>query len=146
MHTFFARLGDSRSVAHGAVSTGALTALAFVNPRTLTPGKRLAYRATLAGLSAWTVWTSFRQRPNEVPVAPEVRVAVTTVAAGTVMGVAEVGEMLDAAVHDGLVKRGVKKPRLWLATATAVLGVLTWYLERKSDTLFADITNPEVDA
>lgn len=133
MNTFISQLGDSRSAEHGAVSTAALAALALINPRKLTPGKRFVYRTTLAGLTAWTVWASFRPRPHDVPILPEVRVGITTAAAGTVMGAAELGEMLDGKLHDGLVKRGVKRPRAWLAVATATLGVATWYLDRKND-------------
>lgn len=131
------KLGDGKSASHAIVSTVAMSALALVNPRTLTPGRRMLYRSALAGLTGWMAWASMREESSAVPVPPEVKVGVTAASAGVVMGAAEFGEHLDGKIHDGLVKRGVKRPRVWIAAATAVLNLAVFALDRTSNDRFA---------
>lgn len=77
--TFTARsalrdLHDTRTLAHGLVSTAATVALTLVEPRGLTPGRRAVYRTAVGVFSAWTMWAGLRT---------EVAAAAETAAAGT---------------------------------------------------------------
>lgn len=120
---------------HGVVSTGLVAALALVEPRKLTTGRRLGYRVGVAAVAAWTMWVSLRTSKNTGPdlLGPVGRVAVTTGAAGAVFGFAEAGEAIDARLHDGLVRVGARRPRLWLAAGEAALSALAWGMGRVSD-------------
>ncbi|GAA4195758.1 hypothetical protein GCM10022219_21340 [Microbacterium oryzae] len=120
-----AQLNDVNSVANGLVSTAATAGLTLIDPRKLTAGRRAAYRGAIAALTAWVAWTALRE--DDVAVSPGARVGITTGAAGAVLGFAELGEALDARMHDGLVRAGAARPRLWLAAAAAVLSLVSWW-------------------
>lgn len=142
------KLGDGRSNTHMFASTAAMTALALINPRRLTPGKRAAYRTAVAGLTGWMAWAAMNEQSSQTSVAPEVKVGVTTAAAGIALGGADLGETLDGKIHDALLKRGATRPRLWMAAATAVLNLAVLTLDRKSDAWLAQpdtLDNGEYD-
>ena len=124
------QLNNPNSVTHGALTTLATAGLALVNPKTLTPGKRFLYRSALAGLSGWMTWAVMN--PEQEGYLPAgIRGSSTIAAAGVTMGVADLSEKLDGKLHDGLVRRGVKKPRLVFAAAALVIGGLSWWVGRK---------------
>ena len=139
-------LNNPNSVIHGVVSTAAVTGLALVEPRKLTTGRRLAYRSAIAGLTAWVMHASLRP-VNEDDfdiVGPVGRAAITTGTAGAVFGIAEVGEKLDARLHDSIKRAGVRHPRLWMATGEGAVSAATWFLGRRFDNggiSFEDIFN-----
>src|SRR5690606_4578869 len=108
----------------------ALSALSLVEPRHLTPGGRLAYRAALAGATAWTTWSTMRPSPD-LPISREMRAAITVGSAGMTLGIAEASEALDARITDSMRRRGVRQPRVVLAVASAALSGLSWWLDRR---------------
>ncbi|GMA34355.1 hypothetical protein [Demequina litorisediminis] len=121
-----ARLTDPRSPVYGVASAAAVTALALVEPRRLSVGGRLAYRAAIAGVTAWGVWAESRHAP-EYLVSPLTRAGLTVGAAGLAFGVAEAGEAADARLADALSRRGVPRPRVALAAATGVASLASWW-------------------
>lgn len=125
---------------HGIVSTGLVAGLALVEPQKLTTGRRLAYRFGVASVGAWTIWASLRPSKNAGPdlLGPVGRVAVTAGAAGTAFGFSEVGETIDARLHEALLRAGAKKPRLWLAAGEFALSAAAWWMGRLSDRADAD--------
>ncbi|WP_105566133.1 hypothetical protein [Microbacterium halophytorum] len=142
------RLNDPNSVAHGVVSTALMAALALIEPRRLSTGRRLAYRGAVAGLTAWTMWASLR--PSRDTEGDELgfvgRAAITTGAAGAALGLAEAGEALDARLNDGLVRAGVRRPRLWLAAGEAALSFAAWWAARAADRASRDEEDSEEPA
>ncbi|MDN3310391.1 hypothetical protein QWJ90_05575 [Microbacterium oryzae] len=126
-----AQLNDVNSVANGLVSTALTAGLTLIDPRRLTVGRRAAYRGVVAVLTAWVTWTALRS--DEVTVPPAARAGIVTGAAGAVLGFAELGEALDARLHDGLARAGAARPRLWLAAAAAVLSLVSWWGGRTAD-------------
>jgi hypothetical protein len=126
-----AQLNDVNSVANGLVSTALSAGLTLIDPRKLTVGRRAAYRAAIAALTAWVTWTALRA--DEAPVSPSTRAGITAAATGAVLGFAELGEALDARMHDGLARAGAARPRLWLAAAAAVLSLVSWWGGRTAD-------------
>lgn len=133
---FLKSVNDSNSVAHGAVSAALVAGLALIEPRGLTTGRRLAYRGAIAVFTAWTVWASLRPRQEEDLdlIGPIGRAAVTVGGAGSALGIAEAAEAIDARVHDGLVRVGARRPRLWLAAGEAALSLVAWWVgERVGD-------------
>ncbi len=125
---------------HGIVSTGLVAGLALIEPRTLTTGRRLAYRGAVAAVAAWTMWSSLRptKYTDADPLGPVGRAAITTGAAGAVLGFAEASEAIDARLHDGLVRVGARRPRLWLAAGEAAFSVLAWWASRLGDRIDSD--------
>ncbi|WP_313551253.1 hypothetical protein [Corynebacterium sp.] len=129
------KLNNPNSVLHGVVSTGAVTALTLVEPRKLSTGRRLAYRGATAGLAAWSMHAGLRPiSENDFDViGPIGRAAISTGTAGVVMGAAEVGEGLDARLHDAVKRTGVRHPRLWLAAGGGTFAAAAWWLGRRFD-------------
>ncbi|MBO1900864.1 hypothetical protein J4H92_02740 [Leucobacter weissii] len=158
------RVNDPSSVPHGVVSTALVAGLALVEPRRLTTGRRLVYRVGIAAMTAWMVWASLRPKSDETvdsagpvpllgpvdpaasfgslgpadPLGPLGRAAVATGAAGAALGIAEAGEALDARLHDGLVRAGARRPRLWLAAGEAALSIAAWWAARRLDRVSID--------
>lgn len=132
---FARRVNDPGSVVHGVVSAGLVAGLALIEPRKLTSGRRLAYRGVVAAVTAWTVWAGLRPGSSSEadPLGPVGRAAVTTGAAGATFGAAEVGEAVDARLHDGLARAGARRPRLWLAAAEAAVSAVVWWVGRLGD-------------
>lgn len=125
------RLNDANSVTHGVVTTVLTAGLAAIEPRRLTTGRRVAYRSAIAALTAWTVWASLRPADEPDLLGPIGRGAVATGAGGTAFGLAEAGEALDARLHDGLVRAGARRPRLWLVAGQALLSLGSWWVGRQ---------------
>lgn len=125
------RLNDANSVTHGVVTTVLTAGLAAIEPRRLTTGRRVAYRSAIAALTAWAVWASLRPADEPDLLGPIGRGAVATGAGGTAFGLAEAGEALDARLHDGLVRAGARRPRLWLVAGQALLSLGSWWVGRQ---------------
>ena len=117
------RVNNPSTFAHGLVSTSLYAGLSLVEPRRLTVGQRFAFRTAVAAASAWSTWVGTRSVEEFDAIGPLGRVWVTAGAAGLVMGLSEVGEALDARLHDGLIRRGVRRPRLCVAAGTAALSL-----------------------
>src|SRR5699024_1381355 len=64
---------------------------------------------------------------------PFVRSAITTVSAGAAFGFTEVGEALDARLHDKIKRAGARRPRLWLAAGEGAVAATAWWLGRRID-------------
>lgn len=125
------RLNDSRSVIHGAVSTGAAGAIALVDPRQLGAGGLRSYRAANAAFSGWMTWAV-----TGTEVADMSRVARAGTVAGAValtLVSARWSERLDARIHDTLLRCGVRQPRVVLAAASAGVGAASWWRARQPD-------------
>ncbi len=120
-----AGLADARSPMYGVASAAALAALTLVEPRRLSVGGRLAYRAAIAGVTAWSTWAETRDTAPLL-LTPATRAGLTVGAAGLTFGVAEAGEASDARLTDALARRGVPRPRAVMAAATALLSLATW--------------------
>lgn len=134
LRRFLRPLNDPNSVTNGVVTTALTAALALVDPRRLTPGRRLAYRGSVAALAGWVVWIGLRPRdPAEDEIGPIGRAALTTGAAGAVLGMSEATEQLDARMHDGLARAGASRPRLWLAAGEALVAFGAWWAGRSGD-------------
>lgn len=142
------RLNDPNSVAHGVVSTALMAALALIEPRRLSTGRRLVYRGAVAGLTAWTMWASLRPSRDSGAdeLGPVGRAAITTGAAGAALGLTEAGEALDARLNDGLVRAGVRRPRVWLAAGEAALSFAAWWAARAADLASRDEADSEEPA
>lgn len=95
-----------------------LGAAALIDPATLTPGKRAAYRLGLAGITAATVAGDTPRHAG-----PVTRSALATAAGGAALGLSEASEALDGKMQRSLVKRGVRKPRLVFAAVTVALAI-----------------------
>ena len=134
------RLNDPGSAMYGLVSTGLVAGLALIEPRNLTTGRRVAYRVGVAAVTAWAVLVSMRPSKDSDPdlLRPIARSAVTVGAGGAAFGLAEAGEAVDARIHDGLLRAGVRKPRLWIAAGEAALSVAAWWAGRLGDRADAD--------
>ena len=117
---FLRRFGEPGRPEQAVLTAVVLGAAALINPAKLGPGRRAAYRV---GLAAITAIDLFRGIPRET--GPVNRVALTAGAAGTVLGLAELGESIDAKAHGALVRRGVRRPRTVLALATVALSLLS---------------------
>ena len=128
-------LNNSHSVIHGLVSSGAVTGLALVDPRTLTLRQRLAYRSAIAGLTAWVMHAGLRPTNDEDLdlIGPIGRAAITTGSAGAALGLTEVGEALDARLVTCVKRTGTRHPRRWLAAGEGALATATWWLGRRLD-------------
>ena len=128
-------LNNPNSLIHGVASTAAITGLALVEPRKLTTGRRFAYRSAIAGLTAWVMHAGLRPvNEDEFDIiGPIGRAAVTTGSAGAVLGFAEVGEALDAHLHDSIKRAGARQPRLWMAAGEGAVAAGAWWLGRRFD-------------
>ncbi|GAA1420069.1 hypothetical protein [Agrococcus citreus] len=125
-------LGDADSVAHGVVSSAAVAALTLIDPRVLTPGRRLGYRAAMAGLTAWSTWALLRTEAGAA-LSAGARLGMVVGAAGATLGIAEAGEALDARLHDRVRAAGIDRPRALLAAAAGAISIGGWWLGRRSD-------------
>ncbi len=126
-------LNDASSVPHGIVSTALIAALALIEPRRLTVGRRVAYRTATAVASAWMAAASIRSADRSGTIPPVGRAALVAGAAGVAFGLAEAGEAVDARMHDGLVRAGARRPRHWIAAGEAGLALASWWMGRKVD-------------
>lgn len=126
-----ARVNDSRSPAHGILSAALVAGLTLIEPRSLSVGRRLAYRGAVAAVTAWTVWAGLRSN-DQGTFSSASRAAIAAGAGGAALGFAEAGEALDGRLRDGLVRAGVSRPRLVLAAAGAVLSIGSWWADRRS--------------
>src|SRR5699024_2920497 len=66
-------------------------------------------------------------------IGPVGRAAITTGSAGAAFGFTEVGEALDARLHDKIKRAGARRPRLWLAAGEGAVAATAWWLGRRID-------------
>lgn len=143
---FFARLNDPHAVENGVALAGATAALTLIEPRRLSVSGRLAYRAALGAITGWAAWTAVRTE-HEYLMPTTSKIGVTAGAVGVALALCEAGEALDTRIHDALARRGVRRPRLAMAGATAALGVGSWWLARRVDNEFPDFeSDDDLDA
>ena len=102
------------SLASGLAVTAATTGLALIDPRSLSPCRRVGYRAVSALIAGWAVWDELDGENSPLAFSPN-REALTVAAVGTALGFAEIGEVIDAKAHDALAHRGVRHPRRVMA-------------------------------
>ncbi len=134
---FFVRLNDPHTVENAVGLTGATAGLTLIDPRRLSVGGRIAYRAALGAITGWATWTAVRTE-HEYLMPTAAKIGVTAGAVGVVLALCEASEALDARIHDALASSGVRRPRLAMAGATAALGVGSWWLARRVDNEFPD--------
>ncbi|MDE0546455.1 hypothetical protein [Microbacterium sp. C7(2022)] len=122
-------LGDSRSVAHGVTTSAATAALTLIDPRRLSVRGRAVYRVGVAALTGWMLWASLRDESGLITTGA--RAGLTAASVGGVLGLAEAGEAMDARLQDAVGAAGARRPRVWMAAAAGVIGVLTWWAGRR---------------
>ncbi|WP_413449849.1 hypothetical protein AA0Y32_04090 [Georgenia phoenicis] len=110
-----------------AAATGILT---LPDPARRTPLTRFLLRSAIAGTTGLGVLLSTGEGTE---VDPTTRVALATGAVGIVYGAAELGEAMDSGLQRGLVRAGVRRPRLVMAVAGAAAALLMSVADRKGD-------------
>ncbi len=133
---------DPSRLEYGIASSVVIGALSLVDPARLTPGWRIAFRAAVAGLTGALTLLELRRTPASEGDPAEFgwRVGHREVAsggivvgvAGTVFGLSELSENLDARLMSGLTRAGVRRPRLLLA-AVSTLASIAAYLAVVTD-------------
>lgn len=139
---FFIRANDPSTVENAVVLTIATAGLTLIEPRTLDVAGRLAYRSAIGALAGWGAWTAVRTE-HEYLMPPAAKAGVTVGAVGAALTLCELGESIDGKLVDALQRAGVRRPRIWLAAATAVLGLGTWWLGRRVDSALPSFDETE---
>ncbi|MFT3944207.1 MAG: hypothetical protein QM705_10370 [Ancrocorticia sp.] len=137
------RLNDPNSLENGLVLTAATSALTLVDPRRIGVGGRIAYRGALAGITGWTMWTAVRAE-HDLLMPFSAKIGVVTSGVGLVLAFTEAGEALDGKLHDALVRAGVRRPRLAMAAASAILGFAAWWEGRHESQPFVELVGDDV--
>lgn len=119
-------LNDPKSVTHGLLANFAPAFLTLIDPSSLRGGRRVAYRLAIGTFAGWSTWVALRD-DNSLSNEQASGIAVGT--AGVTIGLAEPLERMDARIHDGLVRRGVKRPRLALAVTSALFGAASMLVD-----------------
>lgn len=122
----FRRLADPHSTEFGIATTIAIGGLSLIDPGPLRPGARLLYRASIAGLTAAMTWAAARTEFASA----EARVGATVGATGVTIGLLGTGEAVDARMQRGLVRLGVRRPRLVIAATSAAFAAATFLADR----------------
>lgn len=108
-----------------ALSIIALTAAsALVNPRKLRPGTKALFRLSQGAIAAWITWTSIAPGLRRTPIYPAIPAAAAIAAGGVTLGLMDPSEKIDGKIHDALLRRGLKKPRIVMAAASGALSAL----------------------
>lgn len=128
-----APFADPTRLPHVAAMSLASALLAYPNPATQSTSGRLGLRAGAAALSGFVVWTALRDLQSDFFRRP-LRAGFTAAGVGAALALAEASDAIDARLHQSLVRRGVKRPRLVLAAASAVFVALSYISPRKDDT------------
>lgn len=114
---------DPLSPVFGATSAAAFGAWSLIDPSRLSPARRRAYWAGVAGTTAWwATVTTDRHRTTMVPA----NVVAGVAAGAATLALSEVSESLDARIVGRMQSAGVRHPRRWLAGLSAA-GVLAGY-------------------
>lgn len=122
----FRRLSDPHSVEFGIVSTMTIGVLSLIDPGPLKPGARALYRTGIAGITAVMTWVTTRAEISSV----EARVGTTVGATGAALGLVGAAEAVDARMQRGLVRMGVRRPRLVIAATSAAFTAATFLADR----------------
>lgn len=131
----FRRLADPHSVEFGVASALAIGALSLIDPGPLKPAARAVYRTTIAGVTAAMTWAAARTEFSSV----EARVGTTIGATGAAFGLLGASEAVDARMQRGLVRMGVRRPRLVIAATSVAFTAATFLADRAvSEHLAAD--------
>jgi hypothetical protein len=129
------RLADPHSMEFGVASSIVVGALSLVDPAPLRPGARVLYRTTIAGFTAAMTWVAARGEFTSV----EARVGTTVGATGAAFGLLGASEAIDARMQRGLVRMGVRRPRLVIAATSVAISAATFLADRAvSEHLAAD--------
>ncbi|MER7796841.1 hypothetical protein [Microbacterium sp. NPDC096154] len=126
-----ARLNDTRSVTHGVVWTLLNAGLTLIEPRRLSTGGRLAYRAAMGALAAWTAWATMRTDMRD-ELTTGARAGYTAGTAGLLLAASDATEALDGRIHDAVVRAGARRPRAVMALEGAALAGVTWWWGRRT--------------
>jgi hypothetical protein len=128
-----APFADPTRLPHVAAVSLVSALLAYPNPAAQSTAGRLGLRAGAAALSGFVVWTALRDLQSDFFRRP-LRAGFTAAGVGAALALAEASDAVDARLHQSLVRRGVKRPRLVLAAASAVFVALSYISPRKDDT------------
>lgn len=120
------RLTDPRSVEFGVASSLAIGALSLIDPGPLRPAGRVLYRGAIAGLTAAMTWVTARAELSSI----EARVGTTIGATGAAFGLVGPAEHLDARMQRGLLRMGVRRPRIVIAATSAAFTAATFLADR----------------
>ncbi len=123
-------LVDPSRIEYGIASSVVIGALSLVDPARLSPGRRLALRATVAGLTGGMTLLELRRTPTLEGDPAEfgwrtghrevTSGGIAVGVAGTVFGLSELSENLDARLMAGLARVGVRRPRVMLAVVATL--------------------------
>lgn len=120
---------DPERIEYGVASSIVVGALSLVDPARLGPGPRLAFRAVTAVITGGLTFLELK-RTEALHDEILVRAAAAVGVAGTVFGLSDVSEKIDARITSGLRKAGVRRPRLLLAVASTLTSIAAF---RSSD-------------
>lgn len=113
---------DPNRIEYGAASSIVVGALSLVDPARLSPGRRLVFRGVTAVLTGGLTFLELK-RTETLHDEILMRAAVAVGVAGTVFGLSDLSEKIDARLISGLRKAGVQRPRLLLAVASTLTSV-----------------------
>jgi len=129
--TSLRRLGDARTVEHGAVTSVATGALSLIDPNAVGPRARFALRLANASLGALIVWASLRDEP-QLRQQAGLRGGLTAGAAGLTLAAAELGERADARLYERLDRTALPAPRVAMALGAAAATAVSWWFAKRS--------------
>ena len=124
---------DPSRIEYGIASSVVIGALSLVDPARLRPGWRLAYRGISAGLTGGLTLLELR-RTEALEANPVARAGAAFGVAGTVFGLSELSERLDARITSGMKRAGVRRPRVFLAVASALTSIAAFRSGASGDT------------
>lgn len=116
------RILDPERVEYGVASSIVVGAISLVDPARLSPGRRLAFRGVTAVITGGLTFLELK-RTETLHDETVVRAAAAVGVAGTVFGLSDVSENIDASITSGLRKAGVRRPRLLVAVVSTLTSV-----------------------
>lgn len=126
---FLRNLIDPARIEYGVASSAVIGAVALVDPARLTAGGRLAFRGLTALVTGALVLVELR-RDAAFTGNPAARFGVVAGVVGASFGLSELGERADRGLVDALRRRGVRRPRLALAVASAAVAAVAFRVGR----------------
>lgn len=82
---------------------------------------------------AWYATGEFADEEAGKLLAPTTRAAIAASTGAVGFGLSVFGNRLDAGMENSLVRRGVRRPRLWMGLGSAALSLVLWEVERRWD-------------
>jgi hypothetical protein len=132
-------LADPTRIEYGIASSVVIGALSLIDPARLSFGQRVAFRCLTAAVTSVLVLIELR-RVESLEANPVAKAGVAVGVAGTVLGLSEASEKLDARIVSGIERAGVRRPRLALAAVSTALSIAAFRSGTVSDGTVSDVT------